>query len=245
MTLLIAINSSDNCDPFFVNLLWHRRCSLKRRSELFSSGLEADMKISENIESWESFWAKIKPLLRERSHSFQIIFDILDKIDNPFIVETGIYRETNNIAGDGMSTVLFDCYLEFKGGNCVSIDLDKEACKLSRKSTKNIEIINEDSLTALSRIQGQADLLYLDSFDLDWNNHWPASTHHMKEFFSARNLLKDGTLVVVDDNRYDNCKERVGKGRVIAEYMDALGIEPLFDMCQIGWLWGSSMKVRI
>ena len=39
MTLLIAVNSSDNYDPFFVNLLWHRRCSFKRRSELFSSGL--------------------------------------------------------------------------------------------------------------------------------------------------------------------------------------------------------------
>ncbi len=209
----------------------------------FCNALGSSMKISENIDSWEGFWGKVKPLLRDRSHSFQIIFDYLDKVDNPFIVETGTYRETNNIAGDGMSTVLFDCYLEFKGGNGVSIDLDQEACKLSRESTKNIEIINEDSLTALSRIQGQADLLYLDSFDVDWDNHWPASTHHMKEFFSARNLLKDGTLVVVDDNYFDDSREHVGKGRVISEYMDALGIEPLFDMYQIGWLWGTGTDV--
>jgi hypothetical protein len=66
----------------------------------------------------------------------------------------------------------------------------------------------------------------------------------MKEFFSARNLLKDGTLVVVDDNYFDDSRERVGKGRVISEYMDALGIEPLFDMYQIGWLWGTETDMR-
>ncbi len=198
------------------------------------------MKISEQIENWGSFWAKVKPALNARSHSFQIIFDYLKNIYKPFIVETGAYRQMDNIAGDGMSTVLFDCYLEFSDGRGISIDIDQEACRLSRESTKNIEVINGDSLTTLTQIKTKADLLYLDSFDIDWNDHWPASTHHMKELFSARNLLKDGTLIVVDDNAFDNSGARIGKGRVIFDYMQALDIDPLFDMYQIGWIWEES-----
>ena len=203
---------------------------------------EKSIKISEQIENWEVFWEKIKPLLNARSHSFQMIFNFLDKIDKPFIVETGAYRQVDNIAGDGMSTVLFDCYLEFNNGRGISIDLDQEACRLSGESTKNIEVINGNSLTALTQIQGKADLLYLDSLDVDWNDHWPASTHHMKELFSARNLLKNGTLIVVDDNTFSHSRERIGKGRVIFDYMSALNIEPLFDMYQIGWIWEESNR---
>jgi hypothetical protein len=29
----------------------------------------------------------------------------------------------------------------------------------------------------------------------------------------------------------------MGKGRLIYELMDALGIDPLFDLYQVGWVW--------
>jgi len=212
------------------------------------------------FDSWESFWKKAKPMLGSRSDSFQMVFDHLDKVDNPFIVETGTYRIENNITGDGMSTVLFDVYAEFNGGKGVSIDIDENACKLSDGATNNFQIINENSLTALNKIQTKADLLYLDSFDVDWDNPLPAAIHHLKELFSARNLLKEGTLIVIVYNRVvshrDKVKdftvdgvagvlrgldkgdlERIGKGQIVLEYMNDIGLEPLFDAYQIGWLW--------
>lgn len=212
------------------------------------------------FDSWESFWKKTKPMLGNRIDSFQIIFDYLSEVDKPSIVETGTYREENNITGDGMSTVLFDTFIEFYGGKGVSIDIDKDACKLSDESTKNFQIINENSLTALSRLETKADLLYLDSFDVDWNNPLPAATHHLKELFSARNLLKEGTLIVIDDNILVSPKnkmkqykiegvegllqgldngdiERRGKGQVVLDYMNDIGVKPLFDMYQMGWIW--------
>ena len=30
---------------------------------------------------------------------------------------------------------------------------------------------------------------------------------------------------------------RLGKGRLIYELMDSLGIDPLFDDYQVGWIW--------
>ena len=193
------------------------------------------------FDSWESFWKKVKPMLGpNRMDSFQMVFDHLDKVENPSIVETGTYRMEGNIAGDGMSTVLFDTYIDFHGGKGVSIDIDKYACSLAHRATRNFQIMNENSLTALGKIETKADLLYLDSFDVDWKNHLPAAIHHLKELFSARDLLKKGTLIVIDDNLLiegTTEKKRIGKGEVVLEYMNDIGMKPLFDAYQIGWIW--------
>jgi hypothetical protein len=49
-------------------------------------------------------------------------------------------------------------------------------------------------------------------------------------------------LIVVDDNIKTPDGKRLGKGRLIYELMDALGIEPLFDEYQIGWIWSEEYE---
>ena len=76
------------------------------------------------------------------------------------------------------------------------------------------------------------DVLYLDSFDVDFNNPVPSSFHHIKELLAIFPKIQKGTLIVVDDNF--NGK---GKGQMIKDYMKNIGINPFFDEYQIGFIY--------
>ena len=75
------------------------------------------------------------------------------------------------------------------------------------------------------------DLVYLDSFDLDWQDPHASSLHHLKELCALLPKLRPGCLVVVDDNAGP-----IGKGAYVREWMAAIGVRPLFDAYQVGWV---------
>jgi hypothetical protein len=178
--------------------------------------------------------------LAHRFNTFKQIFKYLDTISNPVIVETGISRSINNYTGDGHSTLLFDEYLHFfkMSGSLTTIDINPSTCEftkqiLSSKST----VICSDSINALNDLSNDPqfpliDFLYMDSYDVDWNNPHPSAFHHVKELLAILPKLKRGTLIVVDD--HDNGK---GKGKYIAEYMSHINKVPYFNEYQIGWIW--------
>jgi hypothetical protein len=192
-------------------------------------------------DSWNEYFNTIKTRLNNRREGFEKIFNYLDTIKNPIIVETGCYREENNYEGDGCSTLLFDSYIDFNGGFFYSVDIDPNACELTKKNTKHAKVTESDSVEFLSALEGEIDLLYLDSYNIeDWRFDWPASAHHLKELFAVRNCLKKGTLIVVDDNISQN-EIRLGKGRLIYEVMESLGIKPFLDSYQVAWIWDDSV----
>ena len=190
------------------------------------------------MDDWSTYYQETRERLGARQKTFDAIFKYLDKFTKPIIVETGTYREEDNYTGDGCSTLLFDKYIQHNDGHLISIDIDPVACKLARQNTSSkTEIIQSDSVEYLSRLVGNVTLLYLDSFNItNWMNDWEPSAHHLKELFAAKDIITSGTLIVVDDNIKHQGK-RLGKGRLIYELMDAIGIEPLFDDYQIGWIW--------
>ena len=166
------------------------------------------------------------------------MFEFLSGIKHPTIVETGTYREENNYEGDGCSTLLFDKYIECHGGNLISIDNDPKACQLARNATTEALVLERDSVEALGEMEGRVDLLYLDSYNIeDWNNDWAPAAHHLKELFAAKNIIRPGTLIVVDDNFQTTEGNLIGKGRLINETMESLGIEPYIFGYQLGWIW--------
>jgi hypothetical protein len=188
--------------------------------------------------SWDEYFSGIKPRLNKRSAGFQKIFDFLGGLNSPVIVETGTYREENNYEGDGCSTLLFDSFVDYHGGVVLSVDIDPKACDLAKENTCFTEVIESDSVEFLGTLEGKIDLLYLDSYNIaDWNNDWAPAAHHLKELFAAKNCIKEGTMIVVDDNLKLPNGKRLGKGRLIYELMESLGIDPCFDDYQIGWIW--------
>jgi hypothetical protein len=188
--------------------------------------------------TWNKYFDEVFPRLSRRQSSFETMFEFLNKIKHPTIVETGTYREQDSYEGDGCSTLLFDKYVECHGGNLISIDIDPKACQLARNATTEAIVIERDSVKALGEMNGHVDLLYLDSYDInDWDNDWAPASHHLKELFAAKNLISPGTLIVVDDNDHLSSGTLIGKGRLINELMEALGIEPCIFGYQIGWIW--------
>jgi hypothetical protein len=196
------------------------------------------MKVHNPPASWAEYFGTVQPRLNKRSDGFQKIFKYLTDKKNPVIVETGTYREEDNYEGDGCSTLLFDSFIDYHGGSVYSVDIDPEACELARENTFFTEVVESDSVEFLGSLEGKVDLLYLDSYNIDdWNNDWAPAAHHLKELFAAKNCIKEGTLIVVDDNITAPNGKRLGKGRLIYELMESLGIEPYFDDYQIGWIW--------
>ena len=193
--------------------------------------------------SWEDYYEEVKPLLGLRELGFTRIFEHLDNIKNPVIVETGTVREDYNFEGDGCSTVLFDNYIGKKGGTLITVDIDPAACKNARTVTTHAEVVEADSVEFLSTLDGHVDVLYLDSFNIyNWLDDWEASGHHLKELFAAKNVIKDGTLIVVDDNLYgtsvgQKSNQKFGKGRMINEMMKSIGIPIHIDGYHMGWIW--------
>jgi hypothetical protein len=116
-------------------------------------------------------------------------------------------------------------------------------------------IVNEDSVSFLGRFARELvaaeplgrdvptrstgtrkciDLLYLDSYDVDWNDPHPSALHHLMELCAAMPGLQSGSLVVVDDHLdFDN---RPGKSKYIVPFMAAIGARKLFEAYQVGWV---------
>lgn len=189
--------------------------------------------------TWDTYWQTVRTRLARRKDGFSKIFEYLSSLNNPTIVETGIYRQANNYEGDGCSTLLFDNWLNYNKGALYSVDLNKQTCNFADSETVHAHICNSDSVSFFSAFSRPIDLLYLDSYDIaDWNNDWAAASHHLKELFVARPLLKKGSLIVVDDNLiHPTSGMRIGKGRLVSEVMQALSVEPYIDDYQMGWIW--------
>lgn len=193
---------------------------------------------TEMTESWDLYFDQILPRLGKRGPTFQKVFEYLETLEKPVIVETGTYREANNYEGDGCSTLLFDQYVAAHGGVLWSVDNDPKACDLAKSATDHAIVVCQDSVEFLSTLQGEIDLLYLDSYNIiNWLDDWAPAAHHLKELFAARHCLKPGTLVVIDDNIVTPQGKRLGKGRLVYELINSLGGEPYFDDYQVGWIW--------
>jgi hypothetical protein len=209
------------------------------------------------------FWQyldSLRSLLGMRAVSLAKIFEWLDRFDRPVgIIETGCTRQADSWGGDGGSTILFDKYAQFHPGSAVySVDIDSGAVTLCRSLVSNrVRLHTGDSVEFLANLADSrpadlpfVDLLYLDSYDVDFENEFPSAFHHMKELVAAAPMIHSETLVVVDDSpssftgffALDGQLHLMGparpggKGKFVADYALHIGAERLFDGYQSGWI---------
>ncbi len=113
--------------------------------------------------------------------------------------------ETGTAYAGTKSTYLFDAYVKKYGGHFWSVDISENTCAEARKHvSSSSEIVCDDSVhfleTWVKEHPGQkADIVYLDSFDLDWNDPFPSGDHGLKEYFAILPALKEGSLLLIDD----------------------------------------------
>lgn len=135
-----------------------------------------------------------------------------------------------------------------------TVDIDEKACAYLRgRVSAKVSVTCGDSVAYLrSLLQAEPldiDLLYLDSFDLDWRNPHPAALHHLHELCAVMPLLASGTLVMVDDTARSQAFVALrgvemivhdfgvaGKGGYVAEFFARIGCSPVIAGYQHGWL---------
>jgi len=108
--------------------------------------------------------------------------------------------ETGCAAHGTKSTLLFDKFVNTFDGKVVSVDLNKNAVDLTNRATSNkTTVVHSDSLKLLPTLTKPIDLLYLDSYDVDFLNPQPSAEHHLKEFNCIKHLLHKDSIVLIDD----------------------------------------------
>ncbi len=211
-------------------------------------------------EFWTFFDLEAAPQLARREPTFRQMFQFLDRIDHPVtIVETGCVRTAGNWLGDGQSTVLFDRYISSRDTDSIVYSVDINATSVAQARalvSDRVKLTCEDSVAFLTQLVGRLrsegktiDLLYLDSFDIDWLHWYPSAIHHLKELCAAMRAISRETLVAVDDcpldasfvPHSDKPVEFVqgpfvgGKGRLVADFAAACGAQNRFAAYQAGW----------
>ena len=151
--------------------------------------------------------------LGKRHEAFAAIAELLP--EGCHIIETGTVRHIDNWEGDGQSTIVWDTLATNLGGTVTTIDINPIGAELvAELELQATTAIVGNSLDVIPTLTGHADLLYLDSFDVDFENPLPAAAHHLSELMAALNLLAPGSLVAVDDNEDDQ-----GKGSEVAWFL--------------------------
>jgi hypothetical protein len=185
-----------------------------------------------------------------RQDSFQIMIDHLKTIKNPLIIETGCIRPgdqpwsslENSFKDDGMSTVIFDRYINDFDGEFYAVDLTPEHVEYAQSIvSEKTQIICDDSVHFLWEAAKQlkeddqfVDVLYLDSFDWIPGNESASMAHHIKELACIISRMKPCSLVAVDDNYIEN-GVLVGKGVYVYEFMESIGAELMHKGVQCVW----------
>lgn len=175
-----------------------------------------------------------------RQQAFEIMISHLKTIDNPLIVETGCARQEDNFLGDGMSTLIFDQYINDNNGEFHSIDISPQNIAFARsKVSEKSNLYVSDSvgwLWEFNKTGRNIDLLYLDSFDFDQANPYPSSIHHLKELTAIIGSLGPNTMIAVDDN-FGYGINRIGKGMLVEQFMKETGRPLFFEGYQLLWKW--------
>ena len=209
---------------------------------------------------WNFFNREVGPKLVLRDRTFRQMFEYLDRFQRPvIIVETGCTRKAGDWEGDGQSTVQFDRYVSLRDQESVVYSVDIDPASVAAAKTlvgSRVQLTQDDGVKFLTQLtrrlvdEGKTiDLLYLDSFDVDWIYWQKSAAHHIKELCAAMRALRKDTLVVVDDSPLEalfmpNAEQQIqftrqpligGKGRFVAEFAAMAGAKLEFAAYQAGW----------
>lgn len=116
-----------------------------------------------------------------------------------------VILETGASAWGIDSSLLFDDYVSRFGGAFETVDIRiGPLLRLPRLLSPRASVTCDDSVRFLRRWVerhpgARADLVYLDSFDVDFASPVPAAQHGLAELWAIRPALRDGSLLLVDD----------------------------------------------
>lgn len=186
------------------------------------------------INSW--FEEMFKEKSDSRFTTFRIALNLLYQMPNHNIVETGTIRLPDDY-GAGYSTYIFGQFVKHYGGHIITIDIEPRNMDVCRQVTDEfhdqITYIIDDSLNTLPQITDKIDLLYLDSLDTPLTGDaTEAQEHNLKEFKLVEHLLHEKSIVLIDDNGFENG----GKPFLTKKYLMEKDWKVLINAQQTVWI---------
>lgn len=168
-------------------------------------------------------WGGVDRMTVDRNLGFDVVFRHLAGCDRPTILETGTTRAPGDFGGAGSATTLFGEFARSAGGIVHSVDLDPANVRFSRswhyEYGDRVQIHEGDSVGWLNAFDGSADLVYLDSCDIEDAQH---ATHCLAEAQAAAPKVKQGGLIAIDDTP-EIGGELYGKGELAAPWLESQG----------------------
>jgi hypothetical protein len=135
--------------------------------------------------------------------TFSTLLDQLDGRRDLTIVETGT---SANLVD---STTLWDSWIRKFGGKLTTIDIDPSRKLIGQsKWCSQTESIVSDSANYLNNWnihhpRQTIDVVYLDSWDVDWYNPTACQEHGLKEFQAIIPFLSNQAWILIDDTPKD------------------------------------------
>lgn len=151
-----------------------------------------------------------------------------------WIVETGTAWDKGNWAGQGQSTLIWDWLASKLKIQAVSVDIRAEAAAIANEQIHTIRLVVSDSVEFLNKFEHKSKiaLLYLDSMDWTEETNIASALHHLKELAAVYAELPNGCMIAVDDRHGDE----KGKHWLVENFMQNIGLKPVFKTHQIGWI---------
>jgi hypothetical protein len=166
--------------------------------EYHFSNLSGNLYFNEEESSYEMFSNVGKPM-HLNYLTFKELFKNMNGRSNLMILETGI------ASAGTQSTYLFNEYVKKYGGKFWSVDINKYLVDSHKGNMcPATTLIHDDSVKFLSNWVKdnkdlQADVVYLDSYDLDFYNPHPSAMHGLNEYLALIPALKKNSLLLIDD----------------------------------------------
>jgi hypothetical protein len=151
---------------------------------------------------------------------FELVISIFDQKPKQIL-------ETGSSAWGVDSTRLWAKYVNTFGGSLTTVDIRPNAKRsLWGQVSKQAKFVISDSVQFLKNQDAEFDFYYLDSWDVDWNNPFPAARHGFEEFQSIRGNLKSGNLILIDDTPASKEYFSDAQLKIALGFQDKYGVLP-------------------
>jgi hypothetical protein len=169
--------------------------------EAHFDNLDGNLVYHEEDDSYKMF--SDKPGKRKHINylTFKKLFDEMKDLKNPIILESGI------ASAGTQSTYLFNEYVKKYGGFFWSVDTNKRLVDMHQGNMcPATTLVCDDSVSFFknwSKSHEEVNVVYLDSYDLDFYNPFPSGNHGLAEYRALMPVLKKNTLMLIDDTPFD------------------------------------------
>lgn len=165
--------------------------------EAHFANIDGDLIYDKDNNTYEMF--SNKPGIRKHINylTFKKLFEEMKELKNPIILESGI------ASAGTQSTYLFNEYVRKYGGFFWSVDTNKYLVDYHQNNMcPSTKLICDDSVSFFKKWtqnNNEVNVIYLDSYDLDFYNERPSANHGLAEYNAIKPSIKKNTLLLIDD----------------------------------------------